>query len=248
MLKVKNITKTFGDVVALSDLSFDIDKGDFVFITGPSGSGKTTLIRLIIRDLLPDSGKILFDKVDLTELSQKEIPFLRQEIGVVFQDFKVLHDKTIRENIEIALAVAGIPQEEWNKRVEDVLSLVGMGKRSDFFPSQLSAGELQRISLARALVTDPKLILADEPTGNLDWDTADKIMDLFDKINKEGKTVIVATHYKPIVDKMKKKEIKLSIHGNKKKEENKKEDGKKKERGKKEKENKKEEEKIEKKV
>jgi len=222
MLKVKNITKTFGDVVALSDLSFDINKGDFLFITGPSGSGKTTLIRLIIRDLLPDKGKIIFDKMDLTELSQKEVPHFRQEIGVVFQDFKVLHDKTIRENIEIALAVAGISQEEWDKRVKDVLDLVDMEKRSDFFPSQLSAGELQRISFARALVTDPKLILADEPTGNLDWDTADKIMDLFDKVNKEGKTVIVATHYKPIVDKMKKKVIKLPIQENKKKEDNKK--------------------------
>lgn len=234
MLRVKNITKTFGDVVALSDLSFDADQGDFIFITGPSGSGKTTLIRLIIRDLLPDKGQIMLDKTDLTKLSRKEIPHLRREIGVVFQDFKILHERTIRENIEVALAVAGVSQKEWDKRVKKVLDLVDMEKRIDFFPSQLSAGELQRISLARALVGEPKLILADEPTGNLDWDTADEIMELFDKINKEGKTVIVTTHYKPIVDKMKKKVIKLSIQDDKKKEESKKEENREK-KGKKEK-------------
>ncbi|MBU0846309.1 ATP-binding cassette domain-containing protein, partial [Patescibacteria group bacterium] len=142
-------------------------------------------------------------------LPDKYIPSLRQQIGVVFQDFKVLPERTVRENVEVALAVKGTPLSEWKKRVGDVLNLVGLIERSSLFPSQLSGGELQRVSLARALVINPKMILADEPTGNLDWDTADELMDLFEKISKEGKTVIMATHHRGIVDKLKKREIKI---------------------------------------
>jgi len=210
MIRLKNVTKKFGDITALSDVSFEVSSGEFVFITGPSGAGKTTILKLILREILPDNGKITFDGIELTGVEEKEIPKLRQKIGVVFQDFKLLPERTLRENVEVALAVSGIPQTEWPSRVDKILELVGLSKRSELFPSQLSGGELERVSLARALVVNPKLILADEPTGNLDWDTADDIMDLFEKINKEGKTIIMATHNREIIAKLKKRVIKLS--------------------------------------
>lgn len=209
MLEFKDVTKTFGDITALSDINLAVGDGEFVFITGPSGAGKTTLVRLILREFLPDEGEIVLDDVDLTTLPYKSIPKLRQSIGVVFQDFKLLPERTLRENVELALAVVGLDKKEWDARVDHVLKLVGLQDRSDLFPSQLSGGELQRTSLARALVVNPKIVIADEPTGNLDWDTADRIMELFDKINKEGKTVIVATHHQFIVDKMNKRTIDL---------------------------------------
>jgi cell division transport system ATP-binding protein len=209
MLKIKNVTKSFGDIVAVENLSFDVKDGEFIFITGPSGAGKTTLIRLILRELLPDKGEIVFDGENIVGLKNKDIPDLRRRIGVVFQDYKLLLDRTVRENVEVALAALNIDQVEWNDRVNKVLKLVGLDERSELFPAQLSGGELQRTSLARALVVNPKMLLADEPTGNLDWDTVDSIMDLLEKINKEGKTVIMATHHKLIVDKLKKRTIEL---------------------------------------
>lgn len=218
MVKFAHVSKSFGDIKALQDISFTVEKGEFVFITGPSGAGKTTLLKLILREILPNSGQIIFDGQDIVNLSEKNIPYLRQKIGVVFQDYKVINERTVRENVEVPLAVAGINQDEWGTRVNQVLKLVGLDKRSELFPLQLSGGELQRVSLARALVINPKLILADEPTGNLDWETADAIMDLFEKINKEGKTVIMATHNKHVVEKLKKrvihiKEGKIVGHG-----------------------------------
>lgn len=209
VIKFKNVTKTFGDVVALKDVSFEIEKGEFAFITGPSGSGKTTILKLILREILPDSGKISFGTQDIEKISDKELPLFRRKIGCVFQDFKVLPEKTVRENIQIALAVIGVSEDKWEKRTDEVLEASGIEKRADFFPSQLSGGELQRVSFARALAVKPELILADEPTGNLDWDTAKEMMDLFEKISKGGITVIVATHNSMIIDKMKKREIKL---------------------------------------
>jgi cell division transport system ATP-binding protein len=226
MLKIKNVKKTFGSIVALSNVSFDVEDGEFVFITGPSGSGKTTLLRLILGEFPPDSGQIIFDKTDIAKLSRKEIPKVRQKIGVVFQDFKVLAEKTVRENVEIALAVTQVSQEEWPRKVEHVLKLVGLEDRSDLFPSQLSGGELQRLSLARALVINPELILADEPTGNLDWGTAEQIMNLLESINKEGKTIVMATHHELLVKnhsqavknaKLKKRVIELKKGGREKK-------------------------------
>ncbi|KKQ97441.1 MAG: Cell division ATP-binding protein FtsE [Candidatus Woesebacteria bacterium GW2011_GWB1_39_12] len=213
MLKLENVTKTFGKIVALKDINFNIGDSEFVFITGASGAGKTTLLRLMLRELLPDSGKIELDKEDITKLPSKQIPRLRQKIGVVFQDFKVLGERTIKENVEVALAVIGLPKNDWEARVEHVLKLVGLTDRADLFPAQLSGGELQRVSLARALVVNPKIILADEPTGNLDWETADKLMDLFEKINSEGKSIIMATHNKLIIDKMNKRVIELKEGG-----------------------------------
>jgi cell division transport system ATP-binding protein len=209
MISLKDVTKTFGKIKALEDATFSVDKGEFVFITGPSGAGKTTILKLILREYLPDKGKIFFEGKDIVRLPDKFVPSLRQQIGVVFQDFKLLSERTVRENVEVALAVKDAPLSEWRKRVRDVLDLVGLIERADLFPSQLSGGELQRVSLARALVINPKIILADEPTGNLDWETADELMDLFEKISKEGKTVIMATHHRGIVDKLKKREIKI---------------------------------------
>ncbi len=209
MIKVVSVTKRFGDVSALEDIDFEVEEGEFVFIMGPSGAGKTTIIKLLLRELIPDKGQIYFDKVDITKLREKEIPSFRQKIGVVFQDFKLLAERTVRENVEVPLAVIGIPQSEWKGRVDTILELVGLSKRSEMFPSQLSGGELQRVSLARALIVNPKLIMADEPTGNLDWDTSQAIVELFEKINKEGKTVLMATHNRAIVDKLKKRVILL---------------------------------------
>lgn len=209
MLEIKNVTKKFGSIVALDDVSFEVGDGEFVFITGPSGSGKTTLLRLILREFIPTEGDVVLDNKNVSKLSFSEIPKLRQQFGVVFQDFKVLSDRTVSENVEVALAVIGLTKDEWKARVDHVLNLVDLTDRAELFPSQLSGGELQRVSMARALVVNPKIILADEPTGNLDWETADKIMDLFEKINKEGKTVIMATHNKFFVDKMGKRNIEL---------------------------------------
>jgi cell division transport system ATP-binding protein len=209
MLKLKGVTKTFGRIKALENLTFDVDDGEFVFVMGPSGSGKTTLIRLILREILPDSGEIMLDGEDLTKIEEKVIPKIRQQMGVVFQDFKVLPERTLRENVEVALAVMKTPQDEWKARVEHVLKLVGLQDRSELFPSQLSGGELQRASLARALVINPKILLADEPTGNLDWDTAEAITELFSQVNKEGKTVIVATHNRDVVRKFKHRVVEI---------------------------------------
>lgn len=199
MIKFSNVTKSFGSINALNKISFEVKSGEFVFLTGPSGAGKTTILKMILREIIPDSGEVLFDNVNLAGLSEKEVPHLRQQMGIVFQDFKVLPERTVSENVEVALAVSDVADNEWDSRVNHVLKLVGLDKRAHLFPSQLSGGELQRVSLARALVINPKLILADEPTGNLDWKTAAGIMDLLEKINKEGKTIVMATHHEGII-------------------------------------------------
>src|SRR5687767_2663909 len=204
MVKFKDVTKRFGQVSALVNSSFEIEKGEFVLLTGPSGAGKSTILKLILGDIIPDSGTVEVGGVDVSNLSSSDIPLFRQNIGTVFQDFKVLPERTVRENIEVALAVIGLPPEDWEDRVKHVLKLVGLSHQIDMFPSQLSGGELQRVSLARALVVNPQILLADEPTGNLDWETSDSIMQIFEKINKEGKTIIMATHNQDIVKKHKK--------------------------------------------
>lgn len=206
-IQFKDVTKKFGDVLALNKVSFEIKHGEFVFFTGASGAGKTTILKLILGDILPTSGEVIVNKTNVSDISSSELPFFRQKIGTVFQDFKVLTERTVSENVEVALAVIGLPSEEWGERVRHVLKLVGLIKQSEMFPSQLSGGELQRVSLARALVVNPKLLLADEPTGNLDWKTSDAIMEILEKINKEGKTVIMATHNQEIVKKHKKRII-----------------------------------------
>lgn len=207
MVKFKEVTKKFGNVIALDKVSFEVEKGEFVFITGPSGAGKTTILKLILGDISADSGEINVDGTDLGKLKPKDLPLYRQKIGTVFQDFKVLPERTVSENVEVALAVIGLGEGDWDERVKHVLKLVGLTKQAELFPAQLSGGELQRVSLARALAVNPKLLLADEPTGNLDWETSDTIMQLFEKINKEGKTIIMASHNQEIVKKLKKRVI-----------------------------------------
>lgn len=207
MLKYKKVSKNFGPIQALTDISFAVEPGEFVFITGPSGAGKTTLLRLLIRQVRPSEGEIYFDGLEVHNLKNRQIPHLRRDIGSVFQDYRLLTDRTIFENALIALAVKGTPKDERTPRVEQVLSLVGLTERAHLFPSQLSGGELQRAALARALVVNPKLVFADEPTGNLDPKTAQGIMELLEKINEEGKTVIITTHSHDLVKTMKKREI-----------------------------------------
>jgi cell division transport system ATP-binding protein len=207
IIKFDNVTKKFGNVTALDNISFEIAQGEFVFITGPSGAGKTTILKLILGEISPDSGVVTVDGVNVKGLKEKELPYFRQKIGIVFQDFKVLTERTVTENVEVALAVIKVPESQWAERVSYILKLVGLARQAELFPSQLSGGELQRVSLARALSVNPKLLLADEPTGNLDWETSDAMMQLFEKINKEDKTIVMATHNLEIIKKYKKREI-----------------------------------------
>ncbi len=207
IIKFDKVTKKFGSVTALDNVSFEVAQGEFIFITGPSGAGKTTILKLVLGEISPDSGEVTVDGVNVKNLKEKDLPYFRQKIGIVFQDFKVLGERTVAENVEVALAVTGVSETEWGERVKHVLKLAGLSRQAELFPSQLSGGELQRVSLARALSVNPKLLLADEPTGNLDWETADSIMQLFEKINKEGKTIIMATHNLEIVKKYKKREV-----------------------------------------
>jgi cell division transport system ATP-binding protein len=209
VIKFEKVTKKFGGIVALNNVSFEVEKGEFVFITGPSGAGKTTILKLILGEITPDEGKVTVDGVNVASIKAKELPLFRQKIGIVFQDFKLLPERTVSENIQVALAVIGIPEESWAERVGHTLKLVGLSKQTNYFPSQLSGGEIQRVSLARALSVNPNLLLADEPTGNLDWETSDSIMNLFEKINKERKTIIMATHNLEIVKKYKKRIINI---------------------------------------
>ncbi len=194
MLEFKKVTKHFGDIEALNDISFAIKDGEFVVLTGPSGSGKTTILKLLIREFPPTSGEIIFNDTKVHSLKKKAIPRHRRKIGAIFQDYKLLSERTIKENIEIALAIVGVPKKERTDRVEKVINMVGLSERAHLFPSQLSGGELQRAAIARAFVVNPDLIFADEPTGNLDKKTAESIMSLLKKINETGKIVIVATH------------------------------------------------------
>jgi len=201
MLEFKNVTKRFGQITALDDISFTVESGEFIFVIGPSGAGKTTIMKLVIHEYTPDSGEIILDGEPLHKFKSWQVPKLRQKLGIVFQDFKLLPSRTIYENIETALAVKRVTKSEWDERIKHVLNLVGLENRAHLFPSQLSGGELQRAAIARAIVVNPSVIFADEPTGNLDWETADGIMKLLVRINEEGKTVIVTTHNQEIVAK-----------------------------------------------
>lgn len=209
MVEFKNVTKAYGSILALEDITLNISQGEFVFIIGPSGAGKTTLLKLLIAQIKPTKGELFVGDKALHKFKSKDIPLYRQKVGMVFQDYKLLPERTIAENVEVALAIKKIPSKEWKPRVNKVLELVGLKDRGDLFPSQLSGGELQRASLARALVINPDVILADEPTGNLDWQTADAIMDLLVKINHEGKTLIVTSHNKSIVEKIGKRVVEI---------------------------------------
>lgn len=209
MIKFQNVSKQYYSDLALDRLSFSIDKGDFVFLVGPTGSGKTTIFRLIIRDLLPTTGEILIGEIDVLKLPGKKVRQLRRNVGVVFQDLKLLHDRTVGENVMLPLQFSGVSETDAKTRAEEVLKSVGLGHAFDKFPQQLSGGERQRVAIARALVFDPEVILADEPTGNLDIETSMQILDLLDKINKTGTTIFMATHNDRIIETTKKRVIVL---------------------------------------
>jgi cell division transport system ATP-binding protein len=210
MIRVQNVTKTYkGSVVALRDISLDIQKQEFVFLVGPTGSGKSTLIRLLIKEDVPDSGRIWVAGKDIGKLSTWKVPLLRRNIGCVFQDFKLLPNKTAYENVAFALEVIGRPQHVIDAQVPQVLDLVGLAKKADNLPNELSGGEQQRVSIARAFVNRPLILLADEPTGNLDPSTSVGIMRLLDRINRTGTTVVMATHDHSIVDTMRRRVVEL---------------------------------------
>jgi cell division transport system ATP-binding protein len=213
MIRFNHISKKYGEhSVALDDVSIDISDGEFVFLIGPSGAGKTTLLRLLIRDMLPTKGSVLIDDWELNTLEEKQVHLLRRKVGMVFQDFKLLTDRTVFENVAIGLEILGKPLAEIEKGVNDILELVSLTNKKDQFPLQLSAGELQRISIARAIVGGPKILLADEPTGNLDPQTAWEILNILEQVNKIGTTIIMATHNVNIVNELKKRTITLK-HG-----------------------------------
>jgi cell division transport system ATP-binding protein len=210
MIVLNNVTKRFATgSVALSDVSFTVNKGEFVFLVGPSGSGKTTLFRLLIRDMVATEGSVMVGSWDLNKLPKQKIPHLRKRIGVVFQDLKLLRDRTIFENVMFPLEVADMDTNEAKKRVEDILKQVGIVEHKDKFPIQLSGGELQRAAIARALAFSPDLLLADEPTGNLDNATTWEIVKLLQDINKGGMTIIMATHNADIVNNLLKRVLVL---------------------------------------
>ena len=207
MIEFKNVSKTYEDtgVRALENVSFSIDKGEFVFLVGPSGAGKSTLTKLIIKEEDPNEGSVTVNGFELEHLPKSKIPHLRRSIGMVFQDFRLLPNKTVYENVAFAMQVIGASRSEIRRNVPNVLTLVGLAHKARMKPGQLSGGEQQRVSLARALVNKPPVIIADEPTGNLDPDTACEIMQLLSDINKRGTTMIVATHAKNFVDDMQKR-------------------------------------------
>ena len=197
------------DVVALRDVSFVIDKGEFVFLVGASGSGKSTIVRLLLKEMEPTRGRILVGGRDLTRLKRSKVPLLRRNVGCVFQDFKLLPRRTAFENVAYALKVQGESRTAIRKKVPGVLDLVGLAHKTNSLPDELSGGEQQRVSIARAFVNHPPLLLCDEPTGNLDPETSIGIMQLIYRINKTGTTVVVATHDREMVDKMRRRVIQL---------------------------------------
>lgn len=204
------MTKIYsGGHVALQDITVKIQKGEFVFIVGPSGAGKSTFIKLLIREEMPTKGQIFFNGKNITRMRHSQVPFLRRRIGVVFQDFRLLPQKTVYENVAFAMEVIEAPLREIKKKVPKVLEMVGLSHKMNAKPHELSGGEQQRVSLARALVNNPDVIIADEPTGNLDPDTSWEIMKLLNEINMNGTTLIVATHAKDIVNAMRKRVLQL---------------------------------------
>ncbi|TML92133.1 MAG: cell division ATP-binding protein FtsE [Actinobacteria bacterium] len=210
MIRLENVTKAYkGNVVALRDVSADIQKGEFVFLVGASGSGKSTFIRLLLKEERPDAGRIWVAGKEIANLSNWKVPYLRRNIGCVFQDFKLLPNKTVYENVAFALEVIGRPKHVVESQVPQILDLVGLAKKHDNLPNELSGGEQQRVSIARAFVNRPLILLADEPTGNLDPSTSEGIMRLLDRINRTGTTVVMATHDRSVVDAMRRRVIEL---------------------------------------
>lgn len=210
MIELINVTKEYDNgTLALENVNLQIENGEFVFLVGSSGAGKTTITKLLMREENVTSGEIFLNGEDITKITEKEIPYLRRKMGVVFQDFRLLNDRTVYENVEFAMRVVGASKREIRRRVPVVLNMVGLNYKAKMLPSELSGGEQQRVALARALVNNPSILIADEPTGNLNPKTAMEIMEIFENINQMGTTVIMATHAKDIVDVMHKRVIEV---------------------------------------
>ena len=208
MIEFKNVSKVYDTgTVAVKNANFKIEKGEFAFLVGSSGSGKSTLIKMILKEEEPTSGNIIINGKDTTFLKQSKVPYLRRSMGIVFQDFRLLPDKTVYDNVAFAMHVVRATPKHIRRQVPMVLALVGLSNKAKVYPHELSGGEQQRVALARALVNNPSVIIADEPTGNLDPDTAWDIITLLNDINMRGTTVVIATHAKDIVDRMKKRVI-----------------------------------------
>ena len=210
MIRLENVSKVYkGSVVALRDISTDIQKEEFVFLVGSSGSGKSTFIRLLLKEEQPSEGVIYVAGKDINQLPRWRVPYLRRNIGCVFQDFKLLSNKTVRENVAFALEVIGRPKHIINQRVPAIIDLVGLSEKLTSYPNELSGGEQQRVCIARAMVNRPPILLADEPTGNLDPSTSADIMNLLERLNESGTTVVIATHDHAVVDRSRKRVIEL---------------------------------------
>ena len=208
MLVMSDVSKIYpGGSAALQDVNVHIEPGEFVFIVGPSGAGKSTFIKMLFREVIPTTGSIFVNDVDILSLEEKEIPYMRRQLGIIFQDYRLLPDRTVYENVAFAMQVIEAPRHKIKRTVLNVLDLVGLRNRANSYPNELSGGEQQRIAIARAIVNDPLLVIADEPTGNLDPDTSWDIMDIFKEINDTGTTIVMATHDKEIVDAMGKRVI-----------------------------------------
>ena len=208
MLLMTDVSKTYpSGLVALRDVNIHIQPGEFVFVVGPSGAGKSTFIKMLFREVIPTTGNIYVNGVDLLELKEKEIPYLRRQLGIIFQDYRLLPDRTVYDNVAFAMQVIETPYRKIKRRVMSVLDLVGLRKRANSYPTELSGGEQQRVAIARAIVNDPLLVIADEPTGNLDPEISWDIMRIFSEINESGTTIVMATHDKEIVDNMEKRVI-----------------------------------------
>ena len=210
MIEFKDVSVIYDkDIVALDNVSFTINDGEFVFLVGKTGAGKSSAIKLLTGEIKPTSGDVILDGIVVNSLKRSKIPFLRRAQGVVFQDFRLLPNKTVYENVAFAMEIIGKKKKEISRKVPKILSLVGLGDRMNNYPNEISGGEQQRVSIARALVNSPSLIIADEPTGNLDVETSNEVMALFDQINKMGTTIVMVTHSEKIVNDMQKRVIQL---------------------------------------
>jgi cell division transport system ATP-binding protein len=211
VVELKGVTKKYPNgTIALQDVNLKIDKGEFVFLVGQSGSGKSTLVKLLLKEEEPSEGEVFVNGYDIASMNRREVPYLRRSLGVVFQDFRLLLNKTVYENVAFAMLITEAMPKEIRRQVPMALALVGLSRKANMFPHQLSGGEQQRVALARALVNNPSLLIADEPTGNLDPENSWEIIKLLSEVNHRGTTVIVATHEKTIVDEMKKRVVAIN--------------------------------------
>lgn len=210
MIEIKNVSKRYkSGVMALSNINIKIDKGEFIFLVGASGAGKSTLVKMLLKETEPTQGRIIIDNQNITNIHRRKVPYLRRKIGVVFQDFRLLPKKTVYENVAFAMEIVEAAPKEIRRNVPTMLSLVGLSSKAKMYPEQLSGGEQQRVSIARAIINNPPILIADEPTGNLDPETSWEIMRLLRQINRRGTTIVMATHAKEIVNMMQQRVIAL---------------------------------------